>query len=216
MDLDTKMGIGVALNEAKLLGVEVDRERRIAAITFSVLALPADGAPPRNDSRVSMVLEQVGRVVASLRNAHWNDDRAPAVPMSLEELFNTVQSFGGLPVYGWEFIDTEQGYEGWENRTSLDESIDGGSMLHSMMLFQEGHDRHLDLRIWFGGLRVYRPDYTEIPLQEFIGAGKRWWDGLFSGDPRCQGHGIVPGSPPIRPVTEFVDEDSEGSRRHAD
>jgi len=197
VDEDTKVGIGVALNEATLLGAEVCRERAAAAITFAVLSLPLDGALPPEDSRVSLVLDQVGRVVASLRNAHWDDDQAPAVPFVLTELLKTVQSFGGLPVYGWEFIDADAGYERWANRLSLDERFDGGSNQHSLTLFQEGDERHLDLRIWFGGLRVFRPDHTEIAIGEFVAAGKRWWDGLHSGDPRTKGSGICPGGTPL-------------------
>lgn len=199
MDDFTKAGIGVALNEATLLGAEVSRERRAAAITLAVLSLPPNGAPPPEDSRVSLVLDQVGRVVASLRNARWDDDQAPAAPFALTELLKTVQSFGGLPVYGWEFIDADAGYERWSNRLSLDERFDGGSNQHSITLFQEGHDRHLDLKIWFGRLRVFRPDHIEIPIAEFIAAGKRWWDGLHSGDLRTQGSGILPFGTPIPP-----------------
>ncbi|MBI1189728.1 MAG: hypothetical protein GC200_03485 [Tepidisphaera sp.] len=214
MDDDTKVGIGVALNEATLLGAEVSRERRGAAITFAVLSLPPDGASPPEDSRVSLVLDQVGRVVASLRNARWDDDQAPAVPFALSDLLPTVQSFGNLPVYGWEFIDAEAGYERWANRLSLDERFEGGSNQHSITLFQEGHERDLDLRIWFSGLRVYRPNHAEISLAEFIAAGKRWWDGLHSGDPRTQGSGIVPGGTPIPPEIGPGREGPAGARIH--
>ncbi|NUQ67012.1 MAG: hypothetical protein HUU18_01870 [Phycisphaerales bacterium] len=214
MDEGTKDGLGVALNEAALLGAEVIQDRRCAAITFAVLSLPLDGAPPPVDSRVSLVLVQVGRVVASLRNARWDDDQAPAVPFALAELLKTVQSFGGQPVYGWKFIDTDDGYERWANRLSLDERFDGGSKQHSITLFQEGYERHLDLRLWFGGLRIFRPDRTEIAIGEFVAAGKRWWDGLYSGDPRTRGSGIYPSNSPIPPVVGPAREGQAGAEIH--
>ena len=40
--------LGVALNEADLLGFEVEERRRIAAATFRVLSLPAEGRPPED------------------------------------------------------------------------------------------------------------------------------------------------------------------------
>jgi len=197
MDGDMKLGIGVALNEATLLGAEVSRERRMAAITLAVLSLPSDGGPAPEDSRVSLVLAPVGRVVASLRHSRWDDDSAPPVPFSLAELLATVQSFGGLPVYGWEFIDIAEGFERWSGRLSLDERLGEGGDTHSITLFQEGNDRHLDLRIWFDRLQVFRPDHTEIQLEEFMAGGKRWWDGLYSGDSRTGQAGIFPGGTPL-------------------
>ena len=53
--------------------------------------------------------------------------------------------------------------------------------------------RHLDLRIWFRELHIHRSTGEEIPLQEFIDGGVRWWDGLYAGDPRTSGNGIYPG-----------------------
>jgi hypothetical protein len=50
----------------------------------------------------------------------------------------------------------------------------------------------LDLRIWFTQIQITTPDGTDIPLADFISAGARWWDGLYSGDPRTGGHGIFP------------------------
>ena len=55
--------LGVALNEADLLGFEVDPARRIATATFRVLTLPAEGPPPA-DRRVQMLFRPVGRVPA--------------------------------------------------------------------------------------------------------------------------------------------------------
>jgi len=50
----------------------------------------------------------------------------------------------------------------------------------------------LDVRVWFSSLRVTRSTGEEIPPQEFIDGGVRWWDGLYAGDPRSGGEGIAP------------------------
>ena len=80
MDLsdDQRHDLDVALNEATLLGAEVDAERRAAALTFSVLSLPPDDGPPPHDARVQFILGPVGRLAASLRNGRWDDAHAAA------------------------------------------------------------------------------------------------------------------------------------------
>lgn len=97
---EQRNGLGVVLNEAPLLGVEVDPERRAAGATFEVLSLLKDGSAP-SDGRVWLVFHQpVGRVAASLTDACWDDPEAAAVPFALGERLATLQSFGRLPVYG--------------------------------------------------------------------------------------------------------------------
>lgn len=199
MDLteDQRRGLGVALNEATLLGVEVDPVRRRAGITLQVLTLPAEeGAAPPEDSRVQMLLHPVGRVAASLRAGAWDDAKAPVERFALDQLLRVVQSFGGAPIYGWEFIDrTDDKFTQWSDRLSLDVRSGVDGMSHTLDLFQEGNKRHLDLRIWFDELTLRSPRGDTIPLDEFIAGGTRWWDGLFSNDPRTQGHGIGPIKP---------------------
>lgn len=63
---------------------------------------------------------------------------------------------------------------------------------HALDLFQEGYDRHLDLRIWFDELRMFTPEHEEIAFDDFAAGGVRWWDGLYANDPRTAGHGIAP------------------------
>src|SRR5262245_32108018 len=72
-------GLNVALNEADLLGFEVNAERRMAAATFRVLTLPEIGPAP-DDRRVQFLFRPVGRVAASLRDGRWDDPGAPIVP----------------------------------------------------------------------------------------------------------------------------------------
>ena len=188
---DQKRGLGAALEEAVLLGVEVDADLRCAAATFSVLTLPEHGPAPE-DPRVQFRFERVGRVAASLRSGRWDDASAAVVPFRLEELLPTVQGFGGLAVYGGRFFDCEGDFATWQDRLSLDWRSDAGDLIHSISLFQEGHDRHLDLRICFGDLEIRSPSGEPIDFDDFYEGSKRWWDGLFAGDPRSTGAGITP------------------------
>jgi hypothetical protein len=187
--------LGVALNEADLLGFEVDPARRMANATFRVLTLPAAGPPPA-DRRVQMLFRPVGRVAASLRNGFWNDEAADVVPFSLAELLGVVESFGGYPIYGWEFFDVhDRELARWGNRLSLDWRSEPDGLSRSISVFQSsngGPARHLDLCVWFDELEVRRPDGSTIALEEFAAGGRRWWDALFARDKRTEGPGIIP------------------------
>jgi metal-dependent amidase/aminoacylase/carboxypeptidase family protein len=78
-----------------------------------------------------------------------------------------------------------------------------------MELFHEGSGtagpRHLDLRVWFTTLRVTTRAGEQLPLQEFIDGGTRWWNGLHEGDPRTGGKGIVSG---VHTPTFDIDEEA--------
>ena len=191
---ELKADLNVALNEATLLGFELDPGRRLAGATFAVLALPADGGPMPDDPRAQLLFHDVSRLAVSLRGGRWDDPAAPVLPVTLDRLLETVQSFGALPVYGWDFFDTgERELAKWGDRLSLDwRAEDGQKPHHSLTLFQESSDRHLDFCIWFGSLEARRPNGETIPLEEFAAAGKRWWDAFYANDPRTQGLGMAP------------------------
>ncbi len=173
----------------------MEERRRFAAATFRVLTLPAEGPPPE-DRRVQILFRPVGRVVASLRNGRWDDEGAEVVSFAPSELLSVVQSFGGQPIYGWEFFDiSEKELARWSNRLSLDWSSGLDGLSRNMALFQScgaGPARHLDLCVWFDELEVRRPDGEVVPLAEFAGGGRRWWDGMYAVDGRTRGHGIFP------------------------
>lgn len=196
---EAKLDLGVALNEASLVDLEVHRDRATVVCMLEVLTLPVQGPEPE-DRTVALLLRPVGRLAASLRLGRWDDDAAPVASFGIDDLGSVVRSFGGQPIYGWEFIDpSDTSWPSWRDRLSLDERLaanagDG----HVIELFQEslgGPPRHLDLRIWFDTLHVVRRDGTELQLDEFIAGGLRWWEAMRAGDPRTQGHGIVPGGP---------------------
>jgi hypothetical protein len=92
-------GLGVALNEARWLGAEVDEDRRLAVVTLATLSLPPEGPAPE-DPRVQVLLSSVGRVVG----VHTSPT-GEVLPLELRDLLAVVESFGGRPIYGWEFID---------------------------------------------------------------------------------------------------------------
>lgn len=185
-------GLDVALDEADLLGVEVDAQRRIAAITFRVLTLPEQGPAPQ-DRRVQVLLAPVGRVAASLRAGAFHDRDAAVLPLTLDGLLATVQSFGGVPVYGRQFLDVHTDeLSRWGDRLSLDWSSGDDGRTHSLTLFQEHAERHLDLCLWFDTLEIRDARGQPVPLEAFVAGGKRWWQAFRAGDPRTDGHGMFP------------------------
>ena len=189
---DQVHGLGIALNEATLWGVEVDEDRKVAAATFSVLTLPEQGNPPE-DARVQFVFSPVGRIAVSLRLGRWNDTTAEVVKLSVEELLSAVQSFGGSPIYGWEFFDVhDKNFPRWSDRLSLDWRNGGDGLAHSITLFQEGKDRHIDICLWFDSFVMRDARGRELSLDDFIAGGKRWWDALYRGDSRTSEQGIFP------------------------
>ena len=206
---EEKQGLGVALNEARLLGAEVDAARRLAAITLSVLTLPPEGPPP-SDPRLQLLLRGVTRVAASLRLGNWNDAAAPVQAFELPALLEVVQSFGGQPIFGWEFFDiADKKRIGWHDKTSLDVRLgDATGEEHSISLFQDGEDdvRHLDLCLWFQSLEFRTALRETVPLDEVIAGGRRWWDALFRSDPRTAGSIVIP----LRFNEASVDEPSDG------
>jgi hypothetical protein len=189
---EVRAALGVALNEATLLGVEVDSQTRRAAVTFAVLSLPEEGSS-RGDVRVQFVFESVGRVAASLRLGRWDDPAATVESFDLPALLSKVRSFDGLPIYGWDFFDiAEKTFPILRNRLSVDVEFIAGECSHSLTLFQECPDRHLDLWLWFGDFTIKDADGKVVPLEEFTIGGARWWQAFNDGDPRTQGRGMYP------------------------
>jgi len=180
MDLseEQRHDLDVALNEATLIGAEISTENRAAWLT-RVLTLPPDDGPSPDDNRVQVLLGPVGRLAASLRGGRWDDASAPVEEFAVQRLLEIVMSFEGLAIYGWEFFDRPEAdnFSAWRDRLSLDWRSAPAGLSHTLDLFQEGFDRHLDLRIWFDELRVFTPEHEELALDEFAAGGVRWWTG---------------------------------------
>lgn len=186
-------GLDHVLNEARLNALYLNSERRMAQIWFECLTVDEDGEEPE-DPAYGFWLYGITRITASVRDAVWNDTAAPALPFALDRLSDVVHSFGGTHVYGWEFFDKpDDSWNDWRERLSLDARLEGPGGQHTIDLFQEyGIQRHLDLRIWFGDLAVTRQNGDEVVIDDLIAASRRWWAAMYAGDPRVQGHGIVP------------------------
>lgn len=190
---DVRSGLNVALSESRLLSVQVNRVSRSATVWFEVLTLPEDGSAPA-DITVALVVSGVTRVAVSLREGRWDDEKAIVTVVTLDQLDAVVREFGGSAIYGWEFIDPpEESWANWQGRLSLDDVLSEETADHVLDLFQEGAtmDRHLDLRLWFTGLGVVDRRGQKIELEQFVAGGVRWWDALYAGDSRTDGHGII-------------------------
>lgn len=185
-------GLGIALNEATLLGIEVNKERRIVVVAFVVHMLPKQASSPQ-EAQVLFVFSSVERVAASLRLGRWDDLKAEVVKFPVGELLTVVQSFGGLPIYGWNFFDVhDEDFPRWSNRLSFDWRYGALDSKHSLTVFQEGKEKHLDVCLWFDSFVIKDAQGQNLPLEKFIAGGRRWWDGLFNRDHRTDGQGIFP------------------------
>jgi hypothetical protein len=135
----------------------VDAPARRAGVLLEVLSRPADGAVAAC-SQVVLTVNQVSRIAASLRMGWWNDTTAQVIPLVLADLDATVRSFGGCPIYGWEFIDPPaESWSNWRDRLGVDVRLSQDESPHVIDLFREGGSgkpRHLDLRIWFTQIRI--------------------------------------------------------------
>jgi hypothetical protein len=201
---DICSGLNTALNESRLLSVQVDSRARTATAWFDVLTLPEEG-PASASNIIALVLGGVTRVAVSLREGLWNDEHAAVTPVTLDRLDAVVRAFGGESMYGWEFIDPpEDSWAHWRERLSLDYVVGHQESGHVLELFQQPSEgaRILDLRLWFRELGVVDREGRHIGLERFVAGGRRWWNGFYAGDPRTAGHGVIPLSSP----TEGTDQ----------
>ena len=200
---DLVNALNVALNESDLLGIDIDAATHIGSVWIRALTLTPDGREPP-DRVVHFILHDVSRVAASLRAGPWDDMDAAVEPFAISDLSTVVRSFGGQPIYGWEFIDPpESNWSAWRERLSLDERFpDASTGVHLLEVFQEGEalDRHLDVRIWFSSLSISTELHPDVDPAEFAAGGVRWWDAMYAGDPVTHAHGVFP----LRPSTSLV------------
>jgi hypothetical protein len=189
-------GLNVAFNEAALGGVELVQSRRRLGITLAALSLQDDVSPMPADPRLAITLEGVGRIAVSWRAGRWDDTSAPPIPLELEALSQTIDSFGHSAMYGWRFIDAgDEPFADAEARLSLDLRL-GPEREHTFDVFQEGRDAFIELRAWFRTLSIRRidPGGTPVPvsISAVIADGRRWWDAMEARDPRTAPAGIFP------------------------
>ena len=193
IDEELRHRIGLALNEATLLGVEFDKEKNLVACSFALVAMDKNGNVPE-DNRLLFIFKPVGRFVASLRNGHWDDKNAEVEKFEPENILDIIQSFKGLSIYGWDFINCgDKDFDTWKDRLSFDYSAgDNIGLTNTIDLFQEGGNRHIDLRIWFDDFEILTPKYEPVDLEEFLENGKRGWDAVYSNNDKMGNFGIIP------------------------
>ncbi|MFE6922664.1 hypothetical protein ACFVAV_16620 [Nocardia sp. NPDC057663] len=187
-------GLNTALSESTCLGVEVDATAGRLQLALEVLTLPADGPAP-TEAKVLLTFTGVTRVAASLRIQRWDDIEARVLPLTLDQLDEAIESFGGGGLHGWEFIDLDDsGWALWSELLSFDTVLDQRIAAHVIEFSQEeGIDpRELDVRVWFDKITVTASGGREIPMAEFIDGGRRWWAAHDSGDARASKADVAP------------------------
>jgi hypothetical protein len=183
------------LNEATVAGLRPGPDGSVVLL-LNVLALPETG-PVDPDGRRALILSGVSRTRVLLRRCStWGDPaRNPAIPLrdfeAVEEFFASISLSGDM--YGWEFLDSSDLIDDWPPVVSLDLSSGAAPSAHSLYWFNEcglfnGYDGYVPYRIEgvvdFQELTVERFDGTPVAVEEFVAAGKRWWQALFGQDPR--------------------------------
>lgn len=187
-------GLNTALSESTCLGVEVDTAAGRLQLALEVLTLPTDGPAP-TDTKVLLTFTGVTRVAASLRIQRWDDVDPRVLPLTLDQLDEAIESFGGGGLHGWEFIDLDDsGWTLWSELLSFDTVLDQRVAAHVIEFSQEeGIDpRELDVRVWFDKITVTDLAGQEIPVPEFIEGGRRWWAAHDSGDTRASKADVAP------------------------
>ncbi|MGW6730972.1 hypothetical protein ACWF9G_34185 [Nocardia sp. NPDC055029] len=187
-------GLNTALSESTCLGVEVDATAGRLQLALEVLTLPAEGPAP-TEAKVLLTFTGVTRVAASLRIQRWDDIEARVLPLTLDQLDEAIESFGGGGLHGWEFIDLDDsGWTLWSELLSFDTVLDQRIAAHVIEFSQEeGIDpRELDVRVWFDKITVTDFGGKEIPMAEFIDGGRRWWAAHDSGDTRASKADVAP------------------------
>ena len=187
-------GLSLALDEATLLSVCLDRTLWQANVLFEVLTLPEDDLPPK-DRTVSFILSRIVRIAAALsKTADGGSKRLDALPLELDGLEEAVKSFNGVPIYGADFIRKNgvNDAPNWFPYASFDvrNDIENGTV-YTLDLFQVASDRSLDMRFWFQDLQIKKNEKL-VDLKEFIEGGKRWWEALKKNSYRTEGSGIIP------------------------
>ncbi len=193
IDKELRHRIGLALNEATLLGVEFDKEKNLVACSFALVAMDKDGNVPK-DNHFLFIFKPVGRFVTSLRNGHWDDKDATIDYFEPNDILTKIKSFNGQSIYGWDFVNCgDEDFNKWKDRLSFDYSTgETIGLANTIDLFQEGFERHIDIRIWFDDFEILTPKYEPVDLEEFLENGKRGWDAVYANNNKMGNFGIIP------------------------
>jgi hypothetical protein len=176
---DIKDGLNLALNEAIIVGLDFDKERKTVYLTFYPIAIQQDGTIP-NDNRFLFAFRNVGRLASSLTL----EPETKAIKFDTNELSDKMSEFKNESLYGWEFIDNDEDliFKQWKDNVSFDKIFsDTFEKQHTIDLFQEDKysKKTIDIRIWFGKIEMFDSDLKPFDAQIFIDNGKRGWDKLY-------------------------------------
>jgi hypothetical protein len=190
---ELRQRIGVAFNEATLLGVEFDKGEKRVACSFALVAMDENGNVPE-DNRLLFIFEPIGRFVASYRKGHWDDSNAEVEKFEPEKILEIVQQFQKLSIYGWEFVNCgDKAFDSWKDRLSFDYLTgESSGFTNTIDLFQDGGDKHIDIRIWFDNFEIFNPKYEAVELEVFLENGKRGWDAIYADNDKMSNFGIIP------------------------
>lgn len=176
---DIKNGLNQALNEAKIVGLDFDKERKNVYVTFYPIAIQQDGTIPK-DNRFLFTFRNVGRLATSLTL----DTNLEAVKFDPNELSDKMREFKKESLYGWEFINNSEEivFKQWKDNVSFDTIISDDYLNQDTIdLFQEDKysKKTIDIRIWFDSIEIFDSDLKPFETQTFIDNGKRGWNKLY-------------------------------------
>lgn len=144
----------------------------------------------RSGTPIRIELRRLGRVLASLREGRWDDRRAKAKPLSLEELSALLQPYNET-VYGDLWNQPLKTNAHWTNRVSFDwrSGADLDDM-NRLELFKNPPGGHLDVLIWFTDVRIIDETGNELSPDAVAAEVKAWWASMQSGETPMGEHGI--------------------------
>lgn len=176
---DIKDELNLALNEAIIVGLDFDKERKTVYLTLYPIAIQQDGTIP-NDNRFLFAFRNVGRLASSLTL----EPETKAIKFDTNELSDKMSEFKNESLYGWEFIDNDEEliFKQWKDNVSFDKIFsDTFEKQHTIDLFQEDKysKKTIDIRIWFDKIEMFDSDLKPFDAQTFIDNGKRGWDKLY-------------------------------------
>lgn len=191
IDEELRHRIGLALNEATLHDIKLDKKNSIVTCVFSLITLDKYEKLP-DENRFQLVFKPVGRFIASYKkDVDGSEELQKFEP---EGISDVIQSFDKQQIYGWDFVNIEEEFfDKWKDELSFDYSVSAEvGMANTIYLFQEYWKQDIDIRIWFDDFEIFNSKNEQVQLEEFLENGKRGWNAIYRGEGRGRGFGVVP------------------------
>jgi hypothetical protein len=203
MSLSPYRRLGDVIDEATVLGAELDPTGRTARLRLGVLlhTTRADGPQPER----TLVLRHLSRAIVRLRRVRHkagSGAEEPGPPVLLRDaaaVVNWLGRWSGCQLYDQpaEIFDSSTPPP-WLFQPSIDLTWPAGSERpHTMdLMFANrrgpgGHTYTLDVRFEFGGLEVLTGDGTPDDADALADAVATWWHDMHAGKTNGQ-YGIYP------------------------